>query len=61
MNTLNKEKTKDSYTIMQVADILDQSTEAVRKYILAGKLPATKEGHRYLVQKQDLYIFLKNQ
>lgn len=58
MYTMNKEK-KESYSTKQVADILQQSPEAVRKYIMSGKLLSNKKGLRYRVQKQDLYNFLK--
>lgn len=46
------------YTIIQAADIMQQSCEAVRKYILTGKLKATKDGRRYVISKADLYEFL---
>lgn len=46
------------YTIPQAAEIMQQSREAVRKYILAGKLKATKDGRRYVISKADLYEFL---
>lgn len=46
------------YTIPQAAEIMQQSREAVRKYIQAGKLKATKDGRRYVINKADLYEFL---
>ena len=42
------------YTLQETADTLKVSTKAIRNWIKAGKLKATKIGREYRIQEQEL-------
>jgi excisionase family DNA binding protein len=44
--------------VQEIADELGVDIQTIRRWILAGKLPATKPGLKYLVAREDLDAFL---
>lgn len=48
------------YTVPQVGRIVGVGEGAVRKWIRAGKLPATRPGRAYLVLGSELLDFLSS-
>lgn len=50
------------YTVKDIAEMLDTSTETVRRWIRSGKLPAEQESRKEgnLVTKEKMEEFLKN-
>lgn len=51
-----------TYTVKDIAELLDTSTETVRRWIRSGKLQAEQESRKEgnLVTKERLEEFLKN-
>ncbi len=50
----NKEKSKNYYTVRELADILHISRVAVFNKIKRGQLKAEKIGRNYIIYKKDL-------
>lgn len=48
-------------TVAQVAAILHVSNQTVWDRIKAGRLPAIKEGRRYLIKQRDVDDYLSRQ
>ena len=49
---------KELFSTAQAADVLGVSRIAVFKSIKSGKLPATRVGRSYVIEKEDLMEFL---
>ena len=45
------------YDVKEVADLLEVNDRTVRRYIQKGHLKAMKDGRKYIIREEDLYIF----
>lgn len=48
----------ETYSIAEIAKMLNQSQKTVRRYIAAGELKAEKQGTRYRISKEDYQSWL---
>ena len=51
---------QDLIEVEEVAEILHVTVDTVRAYIRDNKLPAYKVGRSYLVERAEVYKFLKD-
>ena len=51
---------QDLIELEEVAEILHVTVDTVRAYIRDNKLPACKVGRSYLVDRADVYKFLRD-
>ena len=49
-----------TYTVSEVQDILKVSVRTIRAYISTGKLKASKVGRSYVIKREDLEQFIKD-
>ncbi|MBI4288239.1 MAG: helix-turn-helix domain-containing protein [Chloroflexi bacterium] len=52
---------KDLITVREAARAVGRTTETVRRWIWAGKLPAQKLGNQLFVRRADLALFVSTQ
>lgn len=49
---------KEFYTLEQLSAELDITVRTLREEIKKGKLPASKIGHKYIMQREDIKSWL---
>ncbi|QXV42413.1 helix-turn-helix domain-containing protein (plasmid) [Staphylococcus epidermidis] len=49
----------ETYTVNEVAQLLDMNIRTVRKYIKIGEIKASKIGRKYIITSDNVKKFLK--
>lgn len=49
-----------TYTLKEAENILHVKSAAIRSYIKAGRLKASKIGRGWIIKESDLMAFIKN-
>ncbi|QXU78859.1 helix-turn-helix domain-containing protein [Staphylococcus epidermidis] len=50
----------ETYTVNEVAQLLDMNIRTVRKYIKIGEIKASKIGRKYIITSDNVKKFLEN-
>lgn len=50
----------ETYTVNEVAHLLDMNIRTVRKYIKIGEIKASKIGRKYIITSDNVKKFLEN-